>query len=131
MRHRAARVLTGFSPLYLLLIAATAAHGQSLFWKNLIVNGDAEAGPGSPSGFPDPPELYKPPGWTVTEELLAVQYAASSTNITVPAPGSPGPANRGRNFFDGGQDNAFSSAEQVIDFRPMRPSWIRERRSSS
>lgn len=74
---------------------------------NLIVNGDAEAGIGSTTGGP-----IAVPGWNITSSLTAVQWAAGGG---FPAITDPGPADRGLNFFAGGDNTAFSSASQFID----------------
>ena len=73
---------------------------------NLIVNGDAEAGSGSPDG-----SVVSVPGWTTTRNFTAVQYGAPGFL----AMDSPGPTSRGSNFFAGGPSNADSSATQWID----------------
>lgn len=75
---------------------------------NLIINGDAEAGAGSGDGNPPGPL----PGWRTLHNLLAVKYGASGG---FPEPTSPGPVDRGQNFFAGGPGAQSSSASQVID----------------
>jgi len=93
-------------------VAVTAganAQATPLLGQNLVVNGGAEAGPGTPdAGSPPMP----PPGWTVTSNFTAAQYGGSGG---LPAPTDPGPPNRGRNFFAGGPSNPLSTAEQKID----------------
>jgi len=76
--------------------------------QNLIVNGDAEAGPGSSDGTKPAPA----PGWQTTGLFNVVQYGATNGYPTAAA---PGPANRGKNFFTGGPDGALASAAQRID----------------
>jgi hypothetical protein len=73
---------------------------------NLIVNGNAEAAIGSADGTP-----VSTPGWTSVGEATAIQYGVSGW----PAPTDPGPADRGLNFFSGGQADATSSLTQTID----------------
>jgi hypothetical protein len=73
---------------------------------NLIVNGDAEAAVGSTDGSP-----VATPGWTITAEATAIQYGASGG---YPASTDPGPANRGHNFFAGGQSDEVSTLTQTI-----------------
>ncbi len=85
-----------------LLPAPPAALGA-----NLIVNGDVEAGAGSPTG-----DVVPVPGWTAGGNFTAVQYNASGG---FPAASDPGPSSRGANFFAGGPNTASSSATQVID----------------
>ncbi|MGH9894779.1 MAG: hypothetical protein ACREA0_22930, partial [bacterium] len=78
-----------------------------IFGSNLIVNGDAEAGVGSASGF----DVVPVPDWTTSGDFTVIQYNAPS----FPTSSGPGPTNRGINFFAGGPSNASSSASQVID----------------
>jgi uncharacterized protein (TIGR03437 family) len=74
---------------------------------NLIVNGDAEAGPASPtcSG------LTIIPGWTSDGNVSVCTYA---TGGGFPTQTSPGPPNRGNNFFSGGFA-ATSVLAQIVD----------------
>lgn len=80
---------------------------DALFGKNLVVNGDAEAGTGASSDS----QIVKPSGWTTTGEFTAVQYGASGG---FPDKTSVGPSDRGNNFFAGG-NVATSTASQTID----------------
>jgi hypothetical protein len=73
----------------------------------LIFNGDAEADVGAGSNS----EIVKPTGWTTTGEFTAVRYGASGG---FPDANSPGPDERGSNFFAGG-NAALSTATQTID----------------
>lgn len=77
---------------------------------NLIKNADAESGPGSKSGG----ELEPIPFWTNVNDgpFTVVQYNDSNGG---PSTTSPGPANRGANYFAGGPNNAESMATQLID----------------
>ncbi len=98
-----------FAAISALGFAALPAQAQ--FGTNRVVNGDAEAGAGSPSG-----DVVPVPGWTTTSgNFTAVQYGASGG---FPAVTDPGPANRGSNFFAGGPDAASSSAFQFISLTP-------------
>lgn len=99
------------------MLAAMAALGfaalpaQAQFETNRVVNGDAEAGTGSPTG-----DVVPVPGWTTTSgNFTAVQYGASGG---FPAVTDPGPVNRGSNFFAGGPNVASSSAFQFISLAP-------------
>ncbi|TMC12769.1 MAG: hypothetical protein E6J41_02260 [Chloroflexi bacterium] len=84
--------------------------------KNLVVNGDAEAGPGT-DGSSVAPDV---PGWTRTGDLTAIAYdTASSGNY--PTPSDPGPPDRGRNFFGGGPRAERSGATQTIDVSSEGP----------
>lgn len=90
-----------------------AAHADT-FGSNLIVNGGAEAGAGSSNGG-----LVGVPGWATTSNFTAVQYGASGG---FPATSDIGPADRGHNFFAGGESNAFSRATQTIDLSALSAS---------
>jgi len=84
--------------------AAEASSGASS--GNLIVNGDAESGTGSPDGTPVPT-----PGWTSMGNATAIVYGANQ----YPAAGDPGPPDRGKNFLVGGPSDAMSSLSQTDD----------------
>ncbi len=86
---------------------AQAQPAQAQFDRNLIVNGDAEAG----LGAPDDHKAVPPPSWTVTGNFSVVQYGASGG---FPSATDLGPASRGRNFFAGGPSNERSEAVQDI-----------------
>ena len=77
---------------------------------NLIVNGGGEAGPGSTNGN----EVIVAPGWATqnNSNFTVVDYTAPNGG---PTPVSPGPTDRGMNYFSGGPDNEASSATQLID----------------
>ncbi len=81
------------------------------FGVNLVVNGDAESGPGADN---DGPTLMPLPGWTRTGVFQVEQYAAGGQFSN---PQAPGPDNRGKNYFTGGPDSKsnVSSATQTID----------------
>lgn len=79
---------------------------QAQFGSNLVVNGDAEAGAGAPGTG-----IVPIPGWSTTSDFTAVQYGAAG----FPAATSPGPANRGFNFFGGGTNTLFSTASQTLN----------------
>ncbi len=80
--------------------------------KNIIFNGDAEAGPGAP----DDSKVVPAPGWTATGKFTVVQYGASGGFQDQKA---AGPKDRGKNYFVGGPDNEQSSAQQSIDVSSM------------
>ncbi|MFJ3581188.1 phosphoesterase [Streptomyces sp. NPDC090127] len=74
---------------------------------NLVVNGDAESGPG---GSADPVAAVT--GWTVPEGAPAlISYTLGNG---YPGPGDPGPASRGSRFFSGG-DSPRTALVQDID----------------
>jgi len=83
---------------------------------NLIVNGNAEAGPGTS----DESVVEPVPGWTRHGSVDVIQYAATSGNFV--AVTDPGPTDRGKNFFYGGADgldnfgdNTTTSLTQTIN----------------
>ena len=80
-----------------------------VFGPNLIVNGNAETGPGSPDGTTLP--VPNAPSWTLTGNFTVVQYNAPGG---FPLSTDPGPPARGSNYFAGG-NNASSSATQTIN----------------
>jgi hypothetical protein len=92
--------------------AQTPSGTSTLFGTNLVVNGDAESDTGAPSNS----QVVKPTGWTTTGEFTAVQYGASGG---FPDKTSPGPSDRGKNFFGGG-NVAKSTTTQTIDLSSGR-----------
>jgi len=93
----------------LALCVPGVAHAQ-LFGNNLMVNGNAESGPGSTDG--DTPPVPNAPAWTLTGTFLAVVYDIGPGWPLSTDPGSP---TRASNFFAGGPSTANSSAAQSID----------------
>src|SRR5712692_8263284 len=77
-----------------------------IFGRNLIANGDAESGAGSPDG-----SVVPVPGWTTNGNFTVAQYGANG----LPSFTDPGPSDRGANFFAGGPNNASSAASQLIN----------------
>ena len=73
---------------------------------NLIVNGSAEAAPGSTNASP-----VNTPDWTSTGGASAIQYGTSG----YPSATDPGPPDRGKNFFFGGADDPMGTLTQTID----------------
>ncbi len=102
----------GRSLLFALAVACCipASVGAQIFGPNLIVNGNAEAGPGSTDGstFPVP----NAPGWTVVGNFIVNQYNIAGGFPLSTDPGSP---TRASNYFAGGNANASSSATQSIN----------------
>jgi hypothetical protein len=91
--------------------ASAIAQSASLYGINLVTNGGAEADVGAP----DSSHVVKPTGWTTTGQFTAVQYGASGG---FPDTTSPGPADRGKNDFEGG-NVASSTATQSISLAPI------------
>lgn len=87
--------------------------------QNLIVNGNAEAGPGG-----DDTTVAAAPGWTTTGNFTVVDYALGEAFFgpgQILGPTSPGPPDRGANFFSGGPpDSPISTASQTIDLTPYQ-----------
>jgi hypothetical protein len=86
--------------------AGTAKLGTT---PNVIVNGDAEAGPGASSGSM---VVASVPGWTTSGNANVVMYGAHSG---YPTQADRGPPDRGANFFAGGPDDPSSVFTQHID----------------
>ena len=86
--------------------ANARADATSQLGTNLVVNGDAEANVGAANNM----QVVKPTGWTTTGEFTAVQYGAAGG---FPDATSPGPKDRGKNDFEGGNVPK-STATQTI-----------------
>lgn len=93
-----------------LILVVPLHHAQATiieFGNNLIENGDAELGDGS-NGY----AYVDVPVWTNLEGgMTVVSYGAT----LFPNSQSPGPEDRGNNFFSGGNNHVYSSANQIID----------------
>jgi hypothetical protein len=87
-------------------ISITPGRAQTIFGKNLVVNGDAESSPGAPSGTA-PASIT---GWTVSGGPQVLRYSDNG-RMSI---STIGPANRGLNYF-GGSDTAKASLTQKID----------------
>lgn len=90
------------------LLGCHALDAQSIFGRNLIVNGDAESGPGDPDGHTPVTSI---PGWKTSGAPDVVQYA-SDYDIHAD---SVVPLSAGKNYFYGGGPTANSSLTQTID----------------
>lgn len=105
-------LLRTLSAAALMLAVSMSAHGQ-VFSRNLVVNGDAEAGSGI-SCDNDPP-LTNIPGWAVTGPFTVARYGGDNFL----GPRDYAPLERGSNFFINAtgptQSDAFSTATQTID----------------
>lgn len=73
---------------------------------NLIENPGAEAGKGAAGDV-----RVKVPDWKQTHGFTATQYAWAGGDLSAT---SPGPKDRGKNYFYGGPDSARSTGTQVI-----------------
>jgi hypothetical protein len=94
------------------LVPAHGAGAADIYGTNLVLNGDAEAGPGAP----DSSKIVDPVDWSTSGQFTAVQYGASGG---FPDKTDPGPADRGKNLFEGG-NVAKSTAQQTVSFAPAR-----------
>jgi len=92
---------------------ATPADAGTTYGVNLVVNGGGEADVGAP----DSGHVVKPTGWITTGEFTPVQYGAPGG---FPNKTSPGPADRGKNDFEGG-NVAKSTAKQTISLASESP----------
>jgi hypothetical protein len=90
--------------------ASGARADAGIYGKNLVLNGDAEAGAGAPSSD----KIVVPADWSTTGQFTAVQYGASGG---FPDATSPSPKDRGKNLFEGG-NAASSTAAQTIALDP-------------
>jgi hypothetical protein len=87
------------------LIGIKSAQAISLN-TNLIVNGDAEDGSAGVNAY----DVVSVPGWTTTSNLSVYRY---NSDGRFPNFVSPGPVNRGNNFFGGGPANGFSNSSKA------------------
>jgi uncharacterized protein (TIGR03437 family) len=85
---------------------STPVQAQSIFGTNLVVNGDAETGLGTPSSAP-PASI---PGWSISGSPSVELYSGSDRLSNT----SPGPSNRGKNYFAGSSTQK-ASLVQTID----------------
>ncbi|MFD3945039.1 phosphoesterase [Streptomyces sp. NPDC058579] len=83
---------------------------------NLVVNGDAESGPG---GSADP--VTKVTGWVVPEGAPAlISYTLGNG---YPGAGDPGPAERGTRFFSGGNSPRTALVQDIALPRNGATGW--------
>jgi hypothetical protein len=102
------RIVAAFAVAVAPLLVSPAVDA-TLIGTNIIVNGDAESDIGAPNAV----AIVSPSaGWTLVGDFTVVQYGALGG---FPNATSPGPSSRGLNFFAGGPNNIFSSAEQTVD----------------
>jgi uncharacterized protein (TIGR03437 family) len=92
-----------------LLFASQIGRGQSILGTNLIVNGNAEAGPASPDGKTVVSSI---PNWTRTKgNANVLPYGLTGfVQLTDPAP-----PDHGFNYFVGAPNGAPSTVTQTID----------------
>lgn len=102
-----AKTLTRALTASILLLASVAAQAAGVLGSNLVINGDAESGAGGNGSA-----IIAAPGFLSSGDFTVVSYSAGGG---FPAPGDPGPSNRGLNFFAGGPNASISTATQSID----------------
>lgn len=102
LRRRAGR----FGICVAACLASAPALAVGPFNINIVVNGDAESGPGATNDSTTVPI----PFWDQTGLFTALRY----NTPTFPSNSSPGPPNRGNNMFAGGPNNSVSGATQMI-----------------
>ena len=86
--------------------ALPTAHLAAACKTNLIVNPGAENGPGTRSG-----DVVAVPGWKPTGGFSAAQYAWTDGDLSTT---TPGPADRGSNYFYGGPASGTSTGTQAV-----------------
>ena len=102
---------SGLALLAALLWVGAAQAGGAALGQNLLKNGGAESGPGSPDGGP----VDSVPKWQTSGGFTVVQYGAPA----FPDESSPGSPRRRLNFFAGGPDNAQSSAVKTVSLKAL------------
>lgn len=81
--------------------------GHDLFGRNLLQNGDAEAGTASTTGE----EVVEIPGWTAVGNVTVVRYDTPDFPTSI----GPGPDERGGQFFAGGPGSDYAALLQTVD----------------
>ncbi len=98
--HVAAQPTIPALPTGIPTVLPTSIPANLLLTQNLIVNGNAEAGPGTT----DENTIEPIPGWTRHGSIDVIQYASSSGGSYIGLT-DPGPSDRGKNYFYGGVDD--------------------------
>lgn len=106
LKSAAVRTARALAAAAIVALGAGAAVRAQVYNTNLIINGNAEGA----AGVGDDISVSLVPGWDVTGNFTAVQYGVAQ----FPGAGSPGPADRGENFFAGGPSNVLSLATQEL-----------------
>jgi hypothetical protein len=113
-RFSTALLSLAFPGALLAIAASIGAAFATPLGTNLLLNGDAEVGPGSGSGN----DLELIPDWTTTSVFTVVQFGAPA----FPTPAVATAIGGGANFFAGGQGRAFSSASQIVNVSDLASS---------
>ena len=82
------------------------------YGMNLVFNGDAEFASGTNNYAPNRGIAW----WTDLSGMTAIQYGAQPQ---FPQPGTPGPTNRGVNFFCGGTNLGVVRMSEIIDLSAL------------
>lgn len=98
-----------------LVLSAVAAGGRATVpTGNLVVNGDAEQGPGATGDRLN--TVVSPPGWTTSGPFTVIAYdGGPDANGDFPLPDFAAKIGGGKNFFAGGNSSEDTSASQTID----------------
>ena len=98
-----------------LVVATSASGGRSAVPSgNLVVNGDAEHGPGATGDRLN--TVVSPPGWTTSGPFTVIAYdGGPDANGDFPLPDFAAKIGGGNNFFAGGNSGEDTSASQTID----------------
>jgi len=102
--------------LFVALVLATSASGGSRAVPvgNLVVNGNAEDGPGATGDRLN--TVVSPPGWTTSGPFTVIAYdGGPDANGDFPLPDFATKIGGGKNFFAGGNSSEDTSASQTID----------------
>jgi hypothetical protein len=90
-----------------ILLAMAGSASAVLPTGNIVVNGDAEAGPAATNATDAP----APAGWQQLPNFTAVAYGSGGA---FPSTSIAGPIGGGRNFFAGGPDSGFGPASAIF-----------------
>jgi uncharacterized protein (TIGR03437 family) len=98
-----------------LVLSTLGTSPGSVLGTNLVVNGNAEAGP----GVPDSSTALYVPGWSTANSASVAPYGGTGWILL----SDPGPADRGVNLFTGSRStNSGSTMYQDIDVSPAATS---------
>jgi hypothetical protein len=116
-RHTTMSIVVVLASLGLILSGGAPASAAGA--KKVLKNGGAELGAGSPTGA-----VVPVPDWTDSTgaSFTAVKYGATGGGFLTAT--SPGPKNRGHNFFAGGPNDPNDSivATQTVNLKPYATS---------
>lgn len=102
-------------PLQSTVLPAGASGVPAPYGKNLMIDPGADQAKTAGHGYDD---IVRLPGWKTAHGLTADSYTISGGDLTVT---TPGPKNRGKNYFYGGPSNARSMATQSISLTAFDP----------